>query len=43
MARIVWSSVAHDDLKELVAFIKKADSPGYTHTFGLHIQHRVEQ
>jgi addiction module RelE/StbE family toxin len=42
MARIVWSSVARDDLKALVAFIK-ADSPGYAHTFGLHIQHRVEQ
>lgn len=42
MARIVWSSVARDDLKALVAFIK-ADSPGYAQTFGLHIQHRVEQ
>lgn len=42
MARIVWSSVARDDIKALVAFIK-ADSPGYAQTFGLHIQHRVEQ
>ena len=42
MARIVWSSVARDDLKSLVSFIK-ADSPGYAQTFGLHIQQRVEQ
>ena len=42
MARIVWSSVARDDLKALVSFIK-ADSPGYAQTFGLHIQQRVEQ
>ena len=42
MARIVWSSVARDDLKALVSFIK-ADSPGYARTFGLHIQQRVEQ
>lgn len=42
MARIVWSSVARDDLKALVAYIK-VDSPGYAHTFGLHIQQRVEQ
>jgi len=42
MARVVWSSVARDDLKALVAFIK-ADSPGYAQTFGLHIQQRVEQ
>lgn len=42
MARVVWSSVARDDLKVLVAFIK-ADSPGYAQTFGLHIQQRVEQ
>ena len=42
MARIVWSSVARDDLKSLVSFIK-ADSPGYAQTFGLHIQQRVER
>lgn len=42
MARVVWSSVARDDLKALVTFIK-ADSPGYARTFGLHIQQRVEQ
>lgn len=42
MAHIVWSSVARDDLKSLVAFIK-ADSPGYAQTFGLHIQQRVGQ
>ena len=42
MARIVWSSVARNDLKALVSFIK-ADSPGYAQTFGLHIQQRVEQ
>lgn len=42
MARLVWSSVARDDLKALVTFIK-ADSPGYAQTFGLHIQQRVEQ
>ena len=42
MARVVWSSVARDDLKALVAFIK-AGSPGYARTFGLHIQQRVEQ
>ena len=42
MARIVWSSVARDDFKALVSFIK-ADSPGYAQTFGLHIQQRVEQ
>jgi plasmid stabilization system protein ParE len=41
MARVVWSSVARDDLKALVVFIK-ADSPGYARTFGLHIQQRVE-
>ena len=42
MARLVWSSIARDDLKTLVSFIK-ADSPGYARTFGLHIQQRVEQ
>ena len=42
MARIVWSSVARDDLKALVFFIK-TDSPGYAQTFALHIQQRVEQ
>ena len=42
MARVVWSSVARDDLKALASFIK-ADSPGYAQTFGLHIQRRVEQ
>lgn len=42
MARLVWSSVARDDLKALVSFIK-VDSPGYAKTFGLHIQQRVEQ
>jgi len=42
MARVVWSSVARDDLKALVSFIK-TDSPGYAQTFGLHIQQRVEQ
>ena len=42
MARLVWSSVARDDLKALVSFIN-ADSPGYAQTFGLHIQQRVEQ
>ena len=42
MARLVWSSVARDDLKALVSFMN-ADSPGYAQTFGLHIQQRVEQ
>ncbi len=42
MARVVWSSVAHDDLRALVSFIK-ADSPGYAQTFGLRIRQRVEQ
>ncbi len=42
MARIVWSSIARDDFKAVVIFIK-ADSPGYAQTFGLHIQQRVEQ
>ena len=42
MARVVWSSVARDDLRALVSFIK-ADSPAYAHTFGLHVQQRVEQ
>ena len=42
MARVVWSSVARNDLQALVAFIK-ADSPGYAKTFGLHVQQRVEQ
>ena len=39
MARVVWSSVARDDLKAVVAFIN-ADSPSYAQTFGLHIQQR---
>ena len=42
MARVVWSSVARDDLKALVSLIN-TDSPGYAQTFGLHIQQRVEQ
>jgi addiction module RelE/StbE family toxin len=42
MARVVWSSVARDDLKVLVSFIKTG-SPGYAQTFGLHIQQRIAQ
>ena len=42
MAQLVWSSIARDDLRTLISYIK-ADSPGYARTFGLHIQQRVEQ
>lgn len=40
MARIVWPTLARDDLKAIVDDIK-ADSPGYAKTFGWHIQQRV--
>lgn len=40
MARITWSRIARDELKEIIAHIH-AESPAYARLFALRIRQRI--